>query len=180
MQVVQDSKSSVGILQKHLDWLWSSTSISFSQYLGVFPGAKVARVWSWPLSIWCKGQEWVELYLCSPHMPSWQVWVQLHLYKFTYVPVYIFCCQISLYKIADIMYCCFLLLLLLLLLLPPSPIIIIIRRNARLVTVVCRNILIVSAFVCEGGLIFSCTSDEAVIFQNTITRSKGIFASGTF
>ena len=104
-------------------------------------------------------------------MPLWQVWVR-HLYKFTNVPVYIFCSQISLYKIADIMYCCLLLLLLLL--------IIIIIINARLVTVVCRNILIVFAFVCEGGFVFSCTSDEAVIFQNRITRSKGIFTSGIF
>jgi len=46
--------------------------------------------------------------------------------------------------------------------------------------VVCRNILIVSAFVCEGGLVFPCTSDEAVICQNRITRSKGIFTSGIF
>jgi len=54
------------------------------------------------------------------------------------------------------------------------------RKNARLVTVVCRNILIVSPFLCEGGLLFSCTSDEAVIFQNRITGSKDIFASGIF
>jgi len=73
------------------------------------------------------------------------MWVQFHLYKFTYVPVYIFCCQISLYKIANIMYCCFILLLLLL--------IIIIIINARLATVVCRHILIVFAFVCEGELV---------------------------
>jgi len=26
VQVVQDSNPSVGILQKHLDWLWSSTT----------------------------------------------------------------------------------------------------------------------------------------------------------
>jgi len=54
--------------------------------------------------------------------------------------------------------------------------IIILTVNARLITVVCRNILI----ICEGGLVFSCTSDETVIFQNRITRSKGIFTSGMF
>jgi hypothetical protein len=46
--------------------------------------------------------------------------------------------------------------------------------------VVYTNILIVFAFVCEGGLVFSCTCDAAVIFQNRMTRSKGIFTSGIF
>jgi len=38
---------------------------------GAFPGGKVARAWSWPLtSICCWGQECMQLYLHSPNMPS--------------------------------------------------------------------------------------------------------------
>jgi hypothetical protein len=34
---------------------------------GSYPGRKAAGAWSWPLtSIWCRGQECVELYLHSP------------------------------------------------------------------------------------------------------------------
>jgi hypothetical protein len=34
---------------------------------GSFHGGKPTGAWSWPLtSIWCRGQEWVELYLHSP------------------------------------------------------------------------------------------------------------------
>jgi hypothetical protein len=40
---------------------------------GSFPGGKVAGAWSWPLtSIWCRGQEWAELYLYSPNTSSWR------------------------------------------------------------------------------------------------------------
>jgi hypothetical protein len=35
---------------------------------GSFPRGKAAGAWSWPLtSIWCRGQEWVELYFHSPN-----------------------------------------------------------------------------------------------------------------
>jgi hypothetical protein len=38
-----------------------------------FPGGKAARAWSWTLtSIYCRGQECVELYLHSPSMSSWR------------------------------------------------------------------------------------------------------------
>jgi len=41
---------------------------------GYFPGGKVAGKWDWPLtSIWCWGEEWVELYLHSNCMLSWHV-----------------------------------------------------------------------------------------------------------
>jgi len=37
-----------------------------------FPGGKAVGAWSWPLnSIWCRGQEYVELYLHSPSTFSW-------------------------------------------------------------------------------------------------------------
>jgi hypothetical protein len=40
---------------------------------GSFPGGKAAEAWSWPLtSIYCRGQECVELYLHSGSMPSWR------------------------------------------------------------------------------------------------------------
>jgi hypothetical protein len=39
---------------------------------GSFPGDKAIEAWSWPLiSIRCRGQECLELYLHSPNMPSW-------------------------------------------------------------------------------------------------------------
>jgi hypothetical protein len=35
-------------------------------------GLKAAEAWIWPLtSIWCRGQDCVELYLRSPNTPSW-------------------------------------------------------------------------------------------------------------
>jgi hypothetical protein len=35
--------------------------------MGAFPGGKAAGAWGWPLtSIWCRGQERMELYLHSP------------------------------------------------------------------------------------------------------------------
>lgn len=108
----------------------------------------------------------------APLMPPWQVWLQLH--RFTYVPVYIFCGQISWYNIADIMFCC---------VLPPQLVLLlpqIIIINTRLVIVVCRNIVIIFAFVCEGGLVFSCIFEEAVISQTRITGSEGILTSGIF
>jgi hypothetical protein len=37
---------------------------------GSFPGGKATGAWSWPLSIYCRSQERVELYLHSPHMSS--------------------------------------------------------------------------------------------------------------
>jgi hypothetical protein len=38
-----------------------------------FPGGEAAGTWSWPLtSIYCRGQECVELYLHSPSRPSWR------------------------------------------------------------------------------------------------------------
>jgi hypothetical protein len=41
---------------------------------GSFPGGKAAGAWSWPLtSIYCRGQEWVDLYLHFPNTPSWRV-----------------------------------------------------------------------------------------------------------
>jgi hypothetical protein len=40
---------------------------------GSFPGGKAAGAWSWPLtSIYCRGQECVELYIDSPDTPSWR------------------------------------------------------------------------------------------------------------
>jgi hypothetical protein len=36
-----------------------------------FPGGEAARAWSWPLTaIWCRVQEYLELYLNSPSIPS--------------------------------------------------------------------------------------------------------------
>jgi hypothetical protein len=38
-----------------------------------FPGGKAAGAWSWPLtSMWCRGQECVELHIRSPHTRSWR------------------------------------------------------------------------------------------------------------
>ena len=56
--------------------------------LGFLPGGKVATAWSRPLtSIWCWGQEYMELYLYSPYMSSW--WWQEQLYLFhLYQPLY--------------------------------------------------------------------------------------------
>jgi len=39
---------------------------------GSFPGGKAAGMWRWPLtSIYCRCQEWVELYLHSPNTTSY-------------------------------------------------------------------------------------------------------------
>jgi hypothetical protein len=52
---------------------------------GSFPGGKVVRVWSWPLtSTWCLGPDCVELYLYSPNMPSWHGAQLKHRDNFTF------------------------------------------------------------------------------------------------
>jgi hypothetical protein len=52
---------------------------------GSFPGGKAAGAWSWTfISIWCRGQEWVELYLHSPNMPSWRGAQLKHRNNFTF------------------------------------------------------------------------------------------------
>jgi hypothetical protein len=52
---------------------------------GTFPGGKAARAWSWPLtSIYCRGQERVELYPHSPNAPSWRGAQLKHRDNFTF------------------------------------------------------------------------------------------------
>jgi hypothetical protein len=52
---------------------------------GSFPGGKAAGAWSWPLtSIYCQGQECVELYLHSPITPSWHAVQLKHRDNFTF------------------------------------------------------------------------------------------------
>jgi hypothetical protein len=49
---------------------------------GPFPGAKRGRgVTLMTHPIWCRGQEWVEIYLLSLQAPSWHV-VRLHYYYY--------------------------------------------------------------------------------------------------
>jgi len=44
----------------------------FNGYRIFFSGGKAVGTWSWPLaSTWCRGEDWVGLYLCSLFMPSW-------------------------------------------------------------------------------------------------------------
>jgi hypothetical protein len=52
-----------------------------------FPVSKAARAWYWPLtSIQRRGLEWVEIRLCSPHMPSWRGQGQLYLFNLYTTP----------------------------------------------------------------------------------------------
>jgi hypothetical protein len=46
--------------------LWCPRSLLSNAYRGLFPGGKVADAWSWPLtSNYCRGQEYVDLYIHS-------------------------------------------------------------------------------------------------------------------
>jgi hypothetical protein len=51
--------------------LWDSHSLLMNGYRGSFSGGKAAAAWSWPhTSLQCWGEEWVELHLYCPYMPS--------------------------------------------------------------------------------------------------------------
>jgi hypothetical protein len=53
------------------DRLWSPPTCYSLGTRDSFPEGKVAGAWTWPLtSIWCRGQECVELYFRSPRKPS--------------------------------------------------------------------------------------------------------------
>jgi hypothetical protein len=70
------------------DQLWGPPSLLSNGTRDSFSRGKPVGAWIWPLtSIWCRGQEFVGLYLHSPNTPSWrgaqlkgQALEQLYLY----------------------------------------------------------------------------------------------------
>jgi hypothetical protein len=52
---------------------WGPPRLLSNGYRVLFLGGKAAWAWSWSLtSIWCRGQEYVELYLHFPNTASWR------------------------------------------------------------------------------------------------------------
>jgi hypothetical protein len=61
--VSMSSTPALGPTQPHIQWVPG----------GLFPRGKAAGAWSWPLtSNECRGKENVDLYIHSPHTPSWR------------------------------------------------------------------------------------------------------------
>jgi hypothetical protein len=90
------------------DRLWGPPNVLPLGTRVFFPGCKTAGAWSWPLtSIYCRDQEFVELYLYFPNMPSWYGAQLKHSDNFTLMYYTVLYCTVVYYTVLcyTVLYC---------------------------------------------------------------------------